>query len=232
MPVADEARLENRMAPIFRLGWRGGGAHQPAGFRRAGLGLGIETQKKSGDGFLRAGERQPPACHQIENFWFARNLDDDGAQGGAGERVMCGAKRIRCIGHTKQQQVGGINSELKKTGCRKLAEFEGGKILADPEQAFSRGHAGGEARGETGCRRFMAGPCENLMQYAALKSTLQAEIGGGMAERNADCGFLQSRPGEGGPEGRYGVAVHGMRKEQNRNTVKQVVRESHRNLVL
>jgi hypothetical protein len=70
------------------------------------------------------------------------------------------------------------------------------------------------------------------MQCAALKSTLQAEIGCGMAERKADRGLLQSRPGKGGPEGRYGVAVHGRRKEQNRNTVKRAVRENLRNLIL
>ena len=143
---------------------------------------------------------------------------------------MGSAKRTGCIAYAEQQQAVRINSKFKKAGCRKLAEFEGGKILADPEQAFSRGHTGGEARRETGCRRFMAGPCENLMQYAALKPALQAEIGGGMAERNADCGFRQPRPGKGGPEGRYGVGVHGMRKEQNRNTVKQTVRDRFRNL--
>lgn len=145
---------------------------------------------------------------------------------------MGSAKCARRIGHAEQQQAFRINAEFKKAGCRKLAEFEGGKILADPEQAFSCGHAGSEARGETGCRRFMAGPCENLMQYAALKSALQAEIGCGMAERKADRGLLQSRPGKGGPEGRYGVAVHGRRKEQNRNTVKRAVRENLRNLIL
>jgi hypothetical protein len=99
---------------------------------------------------------------------------------------MGGAKCARRIGHAEQQQAGGINAEFKKAGCRKLAEFEGGKILADPEQAFVHGHTGGEAGGETGCRRFMAGPCENLMQHAALQPALQAEIGGGMTERNAD----------------------------------------------
>jgi acyl-CoA reductase-like NAD-dependent aldehyde dehydrogenase len=59
-----------------------------------------------------------------------------------------------------------------------------------------------------------------------------SEIGGGMAERKADRGLLQSRPGKGSPEGRYGVAVHGKRKEQNRNTVKRAVRENSRNLIL
>src|SRR5436190_16471220 len=104
MAVADKACFENRMAPVFLLRRRRSGAHQPAGFRRAGLGLRVEAQEKSGDGFLRAGERQPPACHQIENFWCARNLDDDSAQSHAGERIMCGAKRICCIADAKQQQ--------------------------------------------------------------------------------------------------------------------------------
>ncbi len=99
---------------------------------------------------------------------------------------MGGAKCTRRIGHAEQQQAFRINAEFKKAGCRKLTEFEGGKILADPEQAFSCGHPGGEARGKTGCRRFMAGPCENLMQHTALQPALQAEIGGGMAERKAD----------------------------------------------
>ena len=170
----------------------------------------IEAQEKSGDGFLRTGERQPPACHQIENFRLARNLDDDGAQGRTGERIICGAKCIRCIGHTEQQQACRINSKFKKPGRRKFAEFEGGKILADPEQAFAQGHAGGEAGCETRCRRFMANCRENLMQHAALKPALQAEIGGGVAERNADGCFLQSRLGEGSPKGRYLFRAHGL----------------------
>lgn len=145
---------------------------------------------------------------------------------------MCGAKRIHRITYAKQQEAVRINSKFKKAGCRKLAEFEGGKILPDPEQAFTRGHAGGESAHETGCRRFMADCGKNFMQHAALKPALQAEIGGGMAERNADCGLLQSRPGEGSPEGRYFVAVHETRKEQNRNTVKQTMRDCYRNLKL
>lgn len=137
MPVADEACFENRPAPVFLLWRRSGGAYQPAGFRRAGIGLGAKTQEKGGDGFLRAGERQPPAGHQIENFWPARNLDDDGAQGSTGERIICRTQAIGCIPHAQQQQARRINSKFKKTGCRKLAEFEGGKILANPQQAFA-----------------------------------------------------------------------------------------------
>ena len=76
-----------------------------------------------------------------------------------------------------------------------------------------------------GCRRFMADRGENLMQHAALKPALQAKIGGGVAERNADGGFLQSRLGEGGPKGRYFFPVHGFIKERNRNTVKRAVRD-------
>jgi hypothetical protein len=40
---------------------------------------------------------------------------------------------------------------------------------------------------------------KNLMQHAALKSALQAEISGGVAEWNADGSFIQSRLGEGSP---------------------------------
>jgi hypothetical protein len=210
MPVADEACFENRPAPIFLLWRRSGGAHQPAGFRRAGIGLRAKTQEKGGDGFLRAGERQPPAGHQIENFWFARNLDDDSAQGRAGERIICRAKSIGCIADTKQQQARRINSKFKKAGCRKLAEFEGGKILSDPEQAFARGHAGGKPCYKTGCRRFMAKARENFMQHATPKPALQAEISGGVAKRNADRGFLQSRFDEGGAKGRYLFRAHGL----------------------
>ena len=97
---------------------------------------------------------------------------------------------------------------------------------------LSRGHAGGKARGETGCRRFMADCGKNLMQHAALKPALQAEIGGGMAERNADGGFLQPRLGEGSPKGRYFFHVHGFMKERNRNIVKRAARDIVRNLIL
>lgn len=231
MPVADEARFENRMAPVFRLRRRRSGAHQPAGFRRAGLGLGIEAQEKGGDGFLRCGERQPPAGHQVENFRPARNLDHNSTQGGAGERIICRTQAVRRIGHAEQQQAFGINSKFQKPGCRKLAEFQGGKILANPEQAFTQGHAGGEAGHKTGGCRFMTNCSKNLMQHATLKPALQAKIGGSVTQRNADGGFLQPRPGEGGPEGRYFFHAHGFMKERNKNIVKRVLRDSFRNLI-
>ncbi len=232
MPVADEACFESRMAPIFLLRRRRSGAHQPARFRRAGLGLRIEAQEKSGDGFLRAGERQPAAGHQIENFRRARNLDDDGAQGRAGQRIICRAKSLGRIADAQQQHTRRINSKLKKPGCRKLAEFEGGKILADPEQAFARGHSGGEAGCKTRGRRLVANCGENLMQHAAFKPALQAKISGGVAERDADGDSLQSRLGEGGPKSRYFFRAHGFMKERNRNIVKHAVRDMVRNLIL
>ena len=156
MSVADKACFENRIAPVFLQWRRSYRAHEPARFRRAGIGLCAKTQEKGGDSFLRAGERQPPACHQIENFRLAWNLDDDGTQGCTGERIICRPKAIRCIADAKQQHASRINSKFKKPGCRKLAEFEGGKILTNPKQMLTRGHAGSEPCRETGCCRFMA----------------------------------------------------------------------------
>ena len=116
VPVADEACFENRMAPVFLLRRRSGGTHQPARFRRAGIGLRVEAQEKGGDGFLRTGERQPPACHQTKNFRLSRNLDHDGTQCRTGQRVICGTKSTRCIGYAEQQHARGINSKFKKPG--------------------------------------------------------------------------------------------------------------------
>lgn len=66
----------------------------------------------------------------------------------------------------------------------------------------------------------MANDAENLMQRAAFKPSLQAEIGGGMAERHTDCRFPKPRPGKRRPKGRYFFRMHEYIQEQNGNIVK------------
>lgn len=117
MPVADETCFENWMAPVFFLCPRKCRAYEPTRFRRAGLWLRAETQEKSRDGFLRAGQCQPTAGHQIEDFRLARNLDHDGTQRRTGERIICRTKAIRRIGHAEQEQAGRIQAKFEKS-CR------------------------------------------------------------------------------------------------------------------
>ena len=117
MPVTDKINFENWMAPIFLLCPRKCRAHEPARFRSTGLRLRAETQEKGRDGFLRAGQRQPPARYQIEDFRLARNLDHDGTQGSTGKRVICRAKAIGRIGHAEQKQARRIQAKLEKPRC-------------------------------------------------------------------------------------------------------------------
>ena len=118
----------------------------------------------------------------------------------AQESASFAARRASAASPTQSSNRRRINSKFKKPGCRKLTEFEGGKILADPEQAFARGHAGGEACRETGCRRFMANGCK---PHAARRA--QARPSGKDRRRRgpAECGgMLPPTPAwRGRPEG-------------------------------
>src|SRR5665213_567645 len=98
----------------------------------------------------------------------------------------------------EQKDARRIETEFEKPRRAKFAEFERGKILANPEDGFLRGDADREPGRETRRRRFVAALSKNFMQHAALKPALQAIIRSLMAERNAHLFFKPLQSGERG----------------------------------
>src|SRR5258706_13729432 len=124
VPVADEICFENRMTPVFFFCRRRRGADEPARLRGAGLRLGAETQEKSRDVFLRAGERQAPARHQIEDFRFTRNLDDHSTKRCTRKRIGRRTHGIFRTRGAKKKNARRVEAELHKTWCGKFAKFK------------------------------------------------------------------------------------------------------------
>ena len=122
-------------------------------------------------------------------FRLSRNLDHDGAERRTGERVARRAQGARDIGHAQQQDTRGIKAEFEEARRGQLAEFDGGKILADPEKGFALPRARGQCRGETAGGDFASRfGGKDFMQGAALQPALQAGVGGFVTERDAGVG--------------------------------------------
>lgn len=201
MPVADEICFENGLAPVFFFFRRARRAHEPTRLGGAGPRPRAQAQEKCGDIPARAGKRQPPACHQIEDLGLARNLDHDGTKRRTGKRIGGRTQSIGRIGDAQQEHARRIDAQFQKPRRRKFAEFERGKILTYPEQAFVRSHAHGEPSRETRRCRFVAcGAREDFVQRAGLKPAFQAGIRKLVAKRNTGVCFqrLQPRFGERG----------------------------------
>ena len=96
------------------------------------------------------------------------------------------------MGGAQQQDAGWVDPQLGEAGGRNLAMFEGGKILADPQQLFLSPHALGKAQGKA-CGAGIAG--EDLVQRAARDAAAQRRIGTGMAK--GACAQALARPQDG-----------------------------------
>ena len=122
-------------------------------------------------------------------FRLSRNLDHDGAERRTGERIARGTQGARDIGHTQQQDARGIKAEFEKARRGQLSEFDGGKILADPEEGFALPRTRGKRRGKTAGGGFASRVRrKDFMQGTGLQAALQTDVGGLMTERDAGVG--------------------------------------------
>ena len=167
MPVADEIGFEGRMTPILVLRRRSSRAHAPARLGSAGIGASRETQKKGRDAVAFRAERDPTACHQIENFRLSRNFDHNGAQRGTTQRVRSSPHAADRIGDTQKKNACRIKTQFEQSRCAQLAEFERGEILPYPENVLAPGETRSQARREPRGCRLMTGGGEHLMQASA-----------------------------------------------------------------
>lgn len=205
VPVANKLRREERITRSSSARMRGGGgrADKPARFGGARLGLGIETQVKSGHPALRRSQHEPAAGGQIENPWRSRNFDDERAKRRAGQGIEARPQNGGHIGRVQQQKAAGIEPQLDQPSRRNLPMLQRREIRPEPQDPPALGRAGRQSRDEPGrCRLIARYGGENLMQRALEKPPMQAGIRIGMPQRHPRLRMhiLQPRPGEAAPQ--------------------------------
>jgi hypothetical protein len=160
-------------------------AHDPPGLRRRGHRLRRGSQQQAGDagGLRRQG--QLAAGDEIELARLSPDLEHDGAERIAGQRVGGDPQRGVDVISAHRHQQAGIETEFGQSAHRQRAGFRFAEILAHPEQWPPRRRPPGKAcdktrRGSTlpaGCR-------EHLVHRAERKAAPQRRIGLAMAERH------------------------------------------------
>jgi hypothetical protein len=160
-------------------------AHDPSRLRRRGLRFRRHPQQQAGHaGGLRR-QRQLAAGDEIELAGFAPDLEHDGAERIAGQRVGGGPQRGLHVGGAHRHEEPRIETEFGQSAHRQRARFDFRKILPDPKQRPPCGHPSCEACDKT--RRRGALPAtftKHLVHRPQGDATLQRRIRIGMPERN------------------------------------------------
>jgi hypothetical protein len=121
-------------------------AHDPSRLRRRGLRLRRHPQQQAGHaGGLRR-QCQLAAGDEIELARFAPDLQHDGAERIAGQRVGGGPQRGLHIDGAHRHEEPRIETELGQSAHRQRARFDFRKILPDPQQRPPRGDPPCETR--------------------------------------------------------------------------------------
>jgi len=234
MPVANELRFKQRIAPIPRrsssanvsspacgggspkgrrgtVGTRTPGTDQPTRFGGAGFGLRIPAQEKNGHAALGRTQHESPTGSEIKDPWCPRNFEDKRAEFCAGQRVEACAQKGSDIGRTQKQETARIEPQFAQAGRGNLPILQRGEIRPEPQEAPAPGHAGGQHRYKSGCRRPIAGRhWKNLVQRTFEKPAMQAGISPAMPQRHArlHACILQAHPGNGASQ-RYDFLRNG-----------------------
>ena len=142
-------------------------------------------QQEAGNAGRLRGERQLAACHEIELPGLAPELEHDGAQRIAGERIGRGAQRAFDIGGAHHHHAARIEAELGEPAHRQRTGFELRKILPHPQQRPTRAHASRKAHDEAGRGSALTPFAKHLVDRRARKPALQRAVRLAMAERDA-----------------------------------------------
>ena len=129
-------------------------------------------------------QRQLAAGDEIELARLAKDLQHDGAERIAGERIGGGAQRRFDIGGAHGDEQARIEAELGKAVRRQRAGFKFGKILPHPDQRFARRNPPGNPRKETGRGRALVPLGKHFMHGGAREPAAQHRIGTPVAERD------------------------------------------------
>ena len=158
-------------------------AHDPSGLRGRRRRLRRDPQQQSGDAGGLSSQSELAAGDEIELPRFAPDLQHDGAQRIAGQRIGGGPQRGVHIGRAHRHQKARIETEFGPSAHRQRARFNFGEILTYPNQ-------------RPPCRRPPREPCDKTCR----RSTLPACIGEHLVHRTRSQAALQRRIGVGMPE--------------------------------
>ena len=188
MTVADKVCVEAWRAPLAqgRGGRRMRRAHDPSTFRGRRRGLRRKPQQQRGDAGSLRRQGQLAAGDEIELPRLAPDLQHDGAERVASQRIGSRPQRAFDVEGAHRHQRTRIEAELGKPMHRQAACFELAKILPYPDQRPPCTDPRGESNDEAG--RGCAVPAafgKHLMQRALREPALQRRIGLAMAERDA-----------------------------------------------
>ena len=152
-------------------------AHDPSRLRRRGLRLRRHPQQQAGHaGGLRR-QRQLAAGNEIELTGFAPDLEHDGAERIAGQRVGGGPQRGLHVGGAHRHEEPRIETEFGQSAHRQRARFDFRKILPDPQQRPPCGHPSREACDEPRCRGALPATfTKHLVHRAQGEAALQRRI--------------------------------------------------------
>lgn len=143
------------------------------------------TQRKGRHPMSRGSQGEFPACHQVENFRAAPELDHHGANATAVQSVRPGAQCGSRVRHFHDHQPVWVKPQCEQSGRKNFAPFEGRKILLHPDQpfVFADGAAGeGESKTRSSNSICYLGR-KNFMQGGAFQPAAKACICCGMAQR-------------------------------------------------
>lgn len=160
-------------------------AQHPSCLRGRGQRLRGHAQQKPGDAGRLRGQRQLAARHEIELPGLAPELDHDGSERIAGERIGRGAQRTLPVGGAHHHHAARIEAEFGKATHRQRAGLHLREILPYPQQRPALGHASRKSHDEAGRGRTLASLAKHLVDRRARKPALQRAVGLVMAERDA-----------------------------------------------
>ena len=160
-------------------------AHDPSRLRRRRLWLRRHPQQQAAHPRGLCRQRQLAAGDEIELTRLAPDLQHDGAERIAGQRVGGRPQRSLHVGRAHRHEETRIETEFGQSAHRQRARFNFRKILPDPHQRPPCGHPPREPRDKT-CRRsaLPASFREHLVHRAQGETALQRRIRIGMSERD------------------------------------------------
>lgn len=160
-------------------------AQHPSRLRGRGHRLRRHPKQQTGDAGRLRGQCQLAARHEIELPGLAPELEHDGAERIAGERIGRSAQRALDIGGTHHHHAARIEAELGEPAHRQRASLDLRKILPHPQQRSARRHTsrktGDKAR--RGCA--LRPSAKHLVDRRARESAFQGAVHFAVTERNA-----------------------------------------------
>lgn len=161
------------------------GAQHPPRFRSRGQRLRRHPQQQAGDAGRLRGQRQFAARHQIELPGLAPELEHDGAERIAGERIGRGAQRALDVSRPHHHHAARIEAELGEPAHRQRAGLELRKILPHPQKRPLRRDAARKPGDKAGRNRALTPFAKHLVDRRACESAFQGVVHFAVTERNA-----------------------------------------------